>query len=839
MQIPWRAAPRAALSSPLTLLVSVATALLLSFVVSAAVMHSSAAGGAAVVYQEGRLCEQNLHPVLDGDGFTPAGAQRVVDVARAESGGQAVLPALYTSIVRPDYAGLATWARFGHREGATDHLTVLQGGGKDGLWVPKSIADAANVKLGDRGENGALPPVTAIYADLDDPLDPWWCTERTTVVRNTLGGDGQVASVVWLPSAESFQRLPPRLNSSTSVTLRFPQDDVPRTADAAQALLTGGGARVDRIVARIDEAKLTKGSYLAGPVEAARQTSANVGSAILPLTLISLLIGLAGVGTTTVQWAQRRHTELRMLWCRGSGPLALGGRAVLELGTPLVVGGVLGLGVARLLLPVYAPSSALGAGVTARAALAVVAVVAASVLVVVLVAAVRAHRTFQTAPVVTRSRTRRVAAAVPWELATAGLAWLAWNRLITTGLGTDQKLASLPKIDAAALAFPLLVVLTTALVAARVVRLALRLSHRANLWRAPAAQLAVRRLAAAAGPVTGVLLVGVLAIGTIAVGTSVATAQKSSLQEKSGMFVGANSTVQISMDMARGRVEMPAELHGTTTLVGVNKTALVVDPETFTDGAWLGANDPEALRTTLRGLKRTGAVAPAIRLGRTPDTEVRLGGLPQLDPVERLDSFPVLGTRGYVLVRESVPAVEQVGSWHLWSTKPLAELTGPLRAAGIRYTNAQNRATVLDGLPFLTIEWTFGFVTAIGVVLAVVAAIALLLAIEVRRRQNAVSGALSARMGMRWRSLLGSHLLELGALALVAVAVGGTASAISAGFAVPELDPAPWLTPSPVLPNLLPLLLTTTGVTALVVVVAAWTALRTARAARIGELIRG
>jgi putative ABC transport system permease protein len=695
------------------------------------------------------------------------------------------------------------------------------------------------VRLGDRGENGALPPVTAIYADLNDPVDPWWCSERTTVVRNPLGGDGQVASVIWLPSAESFQRLPERLTGATNLTLRFPQHAVPRTVDEAQALLTGGESRLDRITEQVRDGRLTRGSYLAGPISAARQTAANVRSAILPLTLISLLVGLAGLGTVTVQWAQRRHTELRMLWCRGSGPLALGGRAVLELGLPLVLGGVLGLIAARSLLPVYSPSTALAGGVTTTAALAVLAVVAGSTLVVVLVATAHAHREFQSAPAAARSRARRVLAAVPWELATAGLAWLAWRRLLDNGLGTEQKLGALPRIDAAALAFPLLVVLTTALVAARLVRLALRLSHRANLWRAPAAQLALRRLAAAAGPVTGVLLVGVLAIGTIAVGTSVANAQQTSLTEKSGMFVGANSTVQVSMDMARGGVEMPAELRGTTTLVGVSTNALVVDPETFTDGAWLGGHDPARLTAQLKGLVRTGDTAPAIRLGRTPEQGVRLPGLPTLDPRERLGAFPKLGTRGYVVARDSVPAVDQVGSWHLWSSRPLAELTAPLRAAGLHYTNVQDRTTVLDGLPFLTVEWTFGFVTAIGAVLAVVAATALLLAIEVRRRQNAVSGALSARMGMRWRTLLGSHLVELGALALVAVVVGGTASAISTGFAVPELDPAPWLNPSPVLPDLLPLLLTTLGVAALVVAGAAWTALRTARAARIGELIRG
>jgi putative ABC transport system permease protein len=277
-------------------------------------------------------------------------------------------------------------------------------------------------------------------------------------------------------------------------------------------------------------------------------------------------------------------------------------------------------------------------------------------------------------------------------------------------------------------------------------------------------------------------------------------------------------------------------LRGNTTLVGVSTGALVVDPATFTDAAVV--DDPAAVRSLLSSLRRTGEVAPALRIGRSANQEIQIAGLPLLKPVASLPSFPKLGTRGYVVTRDSVPAAEQVGSWHLWSSLPLTTLTSTLQSAGIHHTNVADRARVLDGLPFLTVEWTFGFVAAIGVVLAVVAAVALLLAIEVRRRQNAVSGALSTRMGMRPSVLWSSHLLEVGALALLAVAIGALASFVSAGFAVPQLDPAPWLNPAPILPDLMPLLGSIVFGGAVVVVVAAWLALRGVRTARMGELLR-
>ncbi|WNV84605.1 ABC transporter permease [Umezawaea sp. Da 62-37] len=838
MRIPWRAAPRAALSSPLTLLVSVVTALLLSFVVAAAVLHSSASGSAAIAYQQDRLCDQLLHPGLDVDkGMRAEWVDRVITAARGTAGSRPVLAATYTTEVRTDFGGRPTFAKFGYREGAVDHVTVLEGGARDGMRVPRSIADTTDLRLGERGMGGKLPPVTAIYADLDDPVDRWWCSEHQQVVPKKMTPDELTSAVVWMPSQEAFDALPPELTAvGLAMSLRFPTP-APRTASETEALLASGNALLDRIdasTAAIDPEfpELRHNVVLPLPVENAWATAGNVRAAILPLTLISLLIGLAGVGTVTTAWAQRRRTELRMLWCRGSGPWALGGRAVPELGPPLVLGGAAGLGAARLLLGGYAPSTALEPGALPLAAVEVVAVVAASLAVALAVTAFRTHRMFQ-APVA-GGPARRVAAAIPWELAAAVPAFLAWQRLRAGGLSAPLKIGGLPRIDAAALAFPLLVVLTTALLAARVLRVLLRASHRTSLWHRPAAQIAIRRLAATAGPVTGVLLVGVLAIGTIAVGTSVANAQKASLDEKSGLYTGANSVVRIDTALASGERELPAELRGSTTIVGVvsqyDRTALVVDPATFTDGAFPGTADPDELRALL---------TEPLRIGPPARREVRLPGLPPLDPRASLPSFPKVGADGYVLPRDRVDSLDGISSWYLWSTKSVADLTAPLRAAGIDYTDVQDRARAIAGLPFLTIAWTFGFVTAIGGVLAVVAAIALLLAIEVRRRQNAIAGALGTRMGMTPRMLLSSHLLELGAVAAFAVVVGSAAGAVGSGVAVPRLDPVPRLTPSPTLPTVLPLLVTTAVGSALVVLAAAWIALRSARAARIGELIRG
>ena len=229
MQLPWRAAPRAALSSPLTLLVSIVTTLLLGFVVAAAVLHSSSAGSAALAYQQSRICPDSVHPSLDGDGLPLATAATMS--ARSPVG------TVYTRIGRPDFNGLATYGRFGYRPDALSHLTVVEGGGT-GLWVPQTIATAARVRVGDRLTGSPLT-VTAIYADLAYPVSGFWCSEAKTVVPNPLGGDGASTSVIWVPQVSDLSSLPPEFSSGASVSLRYPTSPL-STLDEAEATVAAG-----------------------------------------------------------------------------------------------------------------------------------------------------------------------------------------------------------------------------------------------------------------------------------------------------------------------------------------------------------------------------------------------------------------------------------------------------------------------------------------------------------------------------------------------------------------------------------------------------------------------
>ncbi|MFC7615278.1 hypothetical protein ACFQV2_18960 [Actinokineospora soli] len=472
MQLPWRSAPRAALSSPLTVLVAVVAALLLTFVGAAAALHSDAAGNAAVGYQAGRLCPQSIAPVVDHRRLSAGEAATVIDTAAAHAprhGFPTTTPAIYSAVRQWTWDnGLHPWSRFGWREGAMDNLEVVKGGGREGLWVPRSVAEDAGLDLGSRPDLPGFPPVTAIYEDLADPVSDYWCSERQETVVNPLAPEGAAGAVVFFPDRPALLAAFGLEAGPMTVSVRFPLDRLPTTIDEGADIADRGAALLTALKADLpDPNMVATGNYFAKPVEVARDTGRTVLGAVLPLTVVSLLVGLAGVAAVAIQWCQRRRAELRLLWSRGAGPAALAGRAVLELALPLLLGAVLGWLAARLALPWYAPAPDLSPGTALWSVLIAAGVLAAALATVAAVTAAHSHRTLQSAGGPRRLRGLR---HLPWEVVTGVAAYLAWARLESTPtrLAFGQPLPESP--DAVGLAFPLLVVLTVALVTVRLTR---------------------------------------------------------------------------------------------------------------------------------------------------------------------------------------------------------------------------------------------------------------------------------------------------------------------------------------------------------------------------------
>ncbi len=856
---PWRAAPKAALSSPLTLIVAAVTSLLACFLGTAAVLQASAAGGAAVTYQTGITCPDSYGPVFGKGNIAvqdiPALTQAVRRHAPAHGFAAPVVGAYTTVLPGTEFNGDPHYKiRLAYRDQAgLDNLTLQQGSRAPGLWLGNVVADAEHIGLGAKPslQGIPLPPVTGIYGDLLDPPPRFWCSQQSGAVIDRLVND-PIDSIAFATDQKTFDSAVKAIGLPRMQYFHISfYEPPPTTLSGAEDLLQRSHDLVTDV--RADLTAQGRGDLVAADVptfersvQIARQAQDNVFVSILPLALISVLVGCAGLGTVALQWYQRRHAQLRLLSARGSGPAALGGLAVAELGLPIFAGGAAGTVAARLLLGVYGPPGAPDPAAELQAGGVAAGTLVLSLALLALVVAVRVHREFELGRVRRKGNRARLLAYFPWELATAGMAWLGWNRLAHYGSGS--RLGNpLPQVDPLALTYPVFVVLTVGLLTARLAWLALHASHRARLWSRPALQLAIRRLAGARAPVTGVLVIGTLAVGTLATGIGIANGQEEALDTKSAVFVGSNARLDTDSPIGMGDVAMPASLAGTSTVVGeltgTGSVVLVVDPATFARGAAADRIPTADLDELLRKISQPDPRGtPVIRVGHTARQTTQLpDGLPDAVPAGDLPVFPMIGTSpGYVVSRTvlSHAQLDSVPKWSVLTTAPMAEATSALRSAGVFIPNRISRETALDGLPFFVVSWTFSFVALLGAVLGIVAILALLVAVEVRRRQNALAGALVLRMGMRPRTLLASHLMELGALSGLAIVVGVVCGISVAGLSVPRFDPATFLAPRSELPDPLPFVLTVVVIGVAVVALAGWIAVRSMRTARTAELIR-
>jgi len=834
MQLPWRTSARTGLGSGSSVVVATVTGLLLAFVAASAVLSTVSTGNAALGYQVDRSCPQSLAVAVNGVASPPELVGKVAQDARevaARQGFPQTLVGAYTRTFHPDLGDRATpWLRFGFRDDATGNLHAVQGGAP-GLWLAQSPSQDAHIGLGPLSP--AFPPVTAIYSDIEDPVPAFWCSEVSTVVYNLQAADGASSTTAFLPTLDDVVKIGRPLDTS----VRFPVA-APKTLAEARDLAARSERLADALRAKFAADGLTGVAPVrlpfASALAEAEKAQSNVVAFVLPLTAISLLVGLVGVAAIAAQWCQRRQPALRLLWARGSAPISLGAKALLELGGPLLVGAIAGLIVGRVALPWYAPVAELDPGTTTWAALVVLGAVFAAAAVVTLTATWRTHRMFQAQA---RRRMPRVLKLIPFELPFAVAAVFSWLRL--TAATPKTGVVTVP-VDAFALAFPVLVVVVIAGVAARLGRLLLAWSHRLSVWSLPSVQLAVRRLAAASTAATGVVLVGVLAVGTLAVGDSVNRAEQNALASKSGNLLGATTSVQISTTFGQSSAPLPSTMDGHATVVGVVdvgvSNVVAVDPETFARGAWL---DPDRRAELLDLVGRLGHGA-AIAVGGAPTGAVSIPGFAPLHTIGKLPVFPGMPDNvGYVAARSDNSSASEINSFFVWSGDDADTVLRQLSAAHIDHIGYQTTALALDALPFYTVAWTFGYIESVGALLAVIAAASLLLAVGARRKQTALSGALATRMGLRPATLIVSHLLEFGVVAGVVLLAGVTVGLVTVGVSAARLDPAPWLRPLVALPDSATFVLFSVAAGLVVVAVAGWIAVRGVRTARVGELIRG
>nr|WP_157529192.1 FtsX-like permease family protein [Kibdelosporangium sp. MJ126-NF4] len=823
------------------------TGLVLAFVAAATVFYTSASGSAATQYAVDHRCavQNGLQLTMSNsdmlaDAATNSAVRRIVQ----DHGGDALRTRVYNARGPVDPVNLVS------REGSFDNVEVLRGGNRDGVWIPHNIADQFRLNPGDSIMIARRPvPVGAVYRRLSDPVPEYWCNDRGVMVPPLHGGTNDPPWPVIVP-----QPLLDRMIAAGGLTAVGTHIDVfttnpltTRTEMDAWAATTA--AMTPQLVDAL-KAKPVVDDYAVRSARVAARTQDAVSTAVLPLTLISVIAGLLGVIGLATQWAQRRGAEIRLLWTRGVSPQAIGGKAVLEMGGPLLVGALLGWAAAWATSPVLAPATQLDPWAPWRSALYAAVTWLVALIVLGTVTSLRVRREFTA---IERKPRFQVATKIPWEVVAGAGAVVIWLTGGDHAVRVDTS-DLVPDVGLPALAFPVLVMVFFVGVVARLAGFLSRASHRLRGWRNPTVLWALRRTAAQRKVAVALLAVAGLAIGVIAAGVGVSSTARESLEDKSWTRVGSDHAIPL-ISSAAETAAIPDQLRGRATKIAFTQLyiegnlgarIMLVDPDTFADGArwrerWAD-KDITDLMTALRTPQADGAI-PAIVVGGHPLGEFVSHGdyLKKMRTVATVASFPAMGQYEGMIVTSwqwLTPSQRRGFVQQVLTSQDPRQVVDGLTAAGERTGPIVQAKGATEELPFLVVAWIFAFFVVLGFALAAVAVVTLLVSVETRRRSTAVAHALLARMGLHARALLVTHLVELAILAGTATAVGVGGGWFILELITQRLDPFPMVAPVPQPASLQGVGLLTVAVAVAGVVLVAGYAVRAAKRAKVRELLR-
>jgi putative ABC transport system permease protein len=827
-----------------TVVVGLVTGLVLAFVASATAFYVSASGSAATQYAVGHRCAAENGMRLEfSQGDMPPSTDAEVRRIAGRYGAQTFRTRIFRARGPADPVYLIT------RENVFDNVKVLAGGNRDGVWITHTAAERLNLKPGDMISIDGQPVlVGAVYERLSDPVSEYWCGDRGQMLPKPVAGIND-APAPFLVSQELLDKLGPKpaLGSHLDVFTGQPL----QTREQIDAWATATAAMKPELLAALN-VRAAVNDHAALSARTAVRTQDTVREAVLPLTIISLLAGLLGVVGLASQWVQRRGSEVRLLWTRGVSPAAIGGKAVLEMGGPLLAGGIAGWVAAWLITPLLSPARQVDSWAAGTGAVLAGIVWLVGLAVLGIVTSLRVRREFSAIERAPR-RIVMLAKKIPWEVLSGVAAVVVWTTSAEHAVQVNSS-DQLPTVSLAALVFPLLCIVFFVGVIARLAGWLSRASHRLKGWRNPTVLWALRRTAAQRKVAVALLAVAGLAIGVIAAGVGVASTERESLADKSWMRVGSDHAIPLvrSADEAEG---VPEELKGQATRIAftqlvikgnVGARLLLVDPGTFADGGrWRDRWADTSLADLMAALDKptTGGTIPVVVAGKYPLSEFVSQGdyLSKMRVVGTVPSFPATGQyEGMIIAswRAVGPDFRRGFSQQILTRNDPAHAVAVLAGHGDATAEVINATGATEQLPFLVLAWIFAFFVVLGFALAAVAVVTLLVSVETRRRSTAVAHALLARMGLRARALLVTHLVELAILAGIATVAGVGGGWLILRLIIRRLDPFPLLAPIPQPASLQGVGLLTLAVAISGVVLVAGYAVRAARRAKVRELLR-
>ena len=753
------------------------------------------------------------------------------------------------------------------RTGSQRHIEDMSGDPatalRDGWWVPMSAARVLGVRPGDTvridlGGSSSQVPVAGTYVDLWRRLPTdFWEPLDTEFIRGSGGPLSELPPPFLLgelgPLLDLFAPSAPDGHMRWEIPVASGQlslHDAERLAGQLERVRAGIDDPRSLLGAAIGE----HGSGLGDVTTRSRSVVSGLAGPVDAIALAGLLVGLGVFVAAGIYGMQHRRTEYGTLAARGLGPLALGGRSVLEALVPAAVGAALGWAGAYLLVRRTGPAELL-AEEAVRGSIRDAAVACAAAVVLLGIAVGMA---VHTAGRLRRGRLASAASRIPWELAALALAGAALVQIWTAHEGaaaSSLTTAAAPDVDLLLPLFPILFLAGAGGLGVRVLhRAAPRLRSAGRGWRA-AWYLAGRRLASAPRGALALVTVAILAVGIVSYGGVFVSSARATADRKAQVAVGSDASIAMN-----GPVELPPEVEGRTTTVaresiatleGTNPvTVQAIDPQTFERAAyWDDGFADESLAELLRRLSSgSGDRLPVISVNGPVPTDATLevfGRIVETTVVARADHFPGMSAGTMLVV--AMDALERALDAPLQNFRPAFQISvrgdpqpvlAALEAEGFLPGAVSTAAEIRSTPRFRSLSWVFGFLQALGILVGTIAAAALLLYLQSRQRAREVSYALATRMGLSRRSHRRSVGAELAGMLVVAFVLGAGLATLAAAVVNARTDVLPGLPPGPLLQIPLPLFGAIALALVLVAAVGAWAVQRRADRANIAEVMR-
>ena len=406
------------------------------------------------------------------------------------------------------------------------------------------------------------------------------------------------------------------------------------------------------------------------------------------------------------------------------------------------------------------------------------------------------------------------------------------------------------------MAFPLLFLVGAAVLTVRLLALLLGgLGRRAGRL-SPAWYLAARRVTASRVVSVVLLAAASTPIAVLVYAAALTQTSQYTLDAKAGLVNGSTVAVQ-SVDPIRRTAPTDAVgtvvvryLYGAVEGQSGDVIVLAVDPDTFAgtafwDRRFASASLPD-LMADLRAPSPDGTVpavvvpdGPAfaprfeLGLGRTR-VQARTAATATYFPGRRVDAPMV------IVDRSRLGTVDRYAGTlnEVWSRGDAA----PARAAVVdqkaRVYLVSSQDSVFEVANFLGVSWSFGYLSALAALVGLVAIGGLLLYLETRQRSRTASYALGRRMGLTRATHLRSLLAELGVLLGLAWVIGAALAWAAVLMVYGRLDIDASRPPTPLLTVPTLAFAGSIGAVAVVVVLAALYAQRSADRADVSEVLR-